>query len=348
LRVATDADKHLPAYDNTKLQAINTCPVYGIITYSLHRRMGEANGRAMALEMGTAAHDLFAAVRLWQLREYEGHEGLADYHGKRLFGSDRYSNMLGAVSAGDDRARSMDFALACLESTGFYDDPRDKRRTYSNLEEACILYIDRWNWRRHNIWIRDPDDQQSDVGIEIPFDVVLTFTLTDDTVLSLRYIGKADGLHQKDGQLILHENKTASRLDDAWRMSFSMSTQITGYMFALSVWAGAPIVKGDVFGMTVPLPRTMEYGGVIREPVTRQDHHFKKWCHWFLTTALLDQQFRDDPSNAPHHTHSCNRYFRPCSLIPYCDSSEEDKQTMIEEMTHHEWSPLFEVNQGGD
>lgn len=349
LRMATEADAHIPAYDNTKLQAINTCPVWGIVTYSLHKRMGELSGRAMALEMGQAAHDVFAAVRLWQLKEYDGHEGLAHYHGLRLFGSDRYNAILGAVRDGDERSRSMDFALAALETTGFYDDPRDKRRTYSNLEEACILYVDRWNWRRHKIWVRDPTDEKSDVGIEVPFDVVLTFELEDGRELLFRYIGKADGLHVNDkGNLVLHENKTASRLDDAWRHSFALATQITGYMFALSVHAGAPINAADVFGMTVPLPRSMEYGGVVREPVTRKDFHFTRWCHWFLSTALIDQQFRDEPWNAPHYTHSCNRYFRPCSLIPFCDSSSEDQQLMLEEMTTYEWSPLHEVNQGSD
>ena len=33
-RMATEDDAHLPAYDHTKLSAVNTCPTYGIIRYS--------------------------------------------------------------------------------------------------------------------------------------------------------------------------------------------------------------------------------------------------------------------------------------------------------------------------
>lgn len=348
--MATSDDAHIPAYDNTKLQALNVCPTWGIVSYSLNKRMGEPGGRNMPLEMGSTAHELFAAVRIWQLREYEGYEGLSDYHGSRLFGSDRYRTALDSVQLSSDaRAKSMNFCLSILETFGYYDDPRDKRRTYSNLEEACIQYIDKWKWDRHKIWVRDPADPQSDVGIEIPFDVVLTYTLEDDTVFVFRYIGKADGLHvNKEGNLVLHENKTASRIDEPWRDSFMMATQITGYMIALSVFAQSPIEFAELYGMAVPLPRTMEWNGVIREPLTRKPHHYNKWFHWFITTVLLDQQFRDDPTNAPIHTHSCNRYFRSCPLIPFCDSDEEEKLQMLREMREEVWSPLHEVNQGGD
>jgi hypothetical protein len=68
LRLTTDADMHLPAYDNTKLVAINTCPTWGILRYSMHKTMSAPGvTRAMALEMGSAAHEVFAAVRLWQI-----------------------------------------------------------------------------------------------------------------------------------------------------------------------------------------------------------------------------------------------------------------------------------------
>ena len=349
MRMATKADAHLPAYDNTKLQAINTCPTWGTVRYSLHKVTGEASGRAMPLEMGSAAHELFAAVRLWQLGKYQNHEELFQYHGPRLFGSVRFDSMLAAIGDGDDRAKSLDFCLTALETSGFYDDPRDKRRTYSNLEEACIAYVDRWNWHNRPVWIRDVNDNQSDIGVEIPFDTVLTYEVEVDNKLEqieMRYIGKADGVHLRDGVVFLHENKTAGRIDDAWQMSFMMSSQITGYMLALSVHTGASITTGEVLGMTVPLPRTMEYGGIVRVPVTRYNQHFKSWFHWFLTTALLGEQFKADPINAPRYTHSCSRYFRPCSLLPFCDSEEEEQKLMLSEMPENEWSPLHEINQG--
>lgn len=138
-RLATEQDNHIPAYDNTRLVAINTCPTWGITRYQMHKTMSAPGNRQMALEMGTAAHDVFAAVRLWQLRAYQERPVLADFHGPRLFGAARYQRMLEAVnSAEDPRTCSLQFCLEALETSGFYDDPSDRRRTMTNLEEGCI------------------------------------------------------------------------------------------------------------------------------------------------------------------------------------------------------------------
>jgi len=64
-RMSTDEDKEtLTPYDHTKLSAINTCPTWGIVRYSLHKTMG-GSGREMALEAGIAAHEAFAAMNWW-------------------------------------------------------------------------------------------------------------------------------------------------------------------------------------------------------------------------------------------------------------------------------------------
>lgn len=344
-------DMSREAYDNTRLVAINTCPTWGILRYGMHKSMSGPGHRNMPLEMGSAAHDVFAAVRLYQLRQYQHHIDLADYHGPRLFGRERYEIMLEAFEAAkneDERSQALAFCLKCLETTGYYDDPSDRRRTYTNLEEGCIAYCDRWQWDRMPVWIRDENDPQSDVGIELPFDVMLSFALTDNTTRDYRFIGKADGLHTRDGILYLHENKTASRLDEAWRQSFALSSQITGYCFALGLWAGQAIENAEIFGMSIPLPKNYDFGGIVRETVSRHRHHFEHWFNWFLHTTELERSYRDDPINAPRYTHSCNRYFRPCSMIPFCDSDEEEQHEILEQMFYMPWSPLVDERAGGD
>jgi hypothetical protein len=197
------------------------------------------------------------------------------------------------------------------------------------------------------VWIRNANDPQSDVGIELPFDVTLSFVLTNGTVLKYRFIGKADGLHQRNNELYLHENKTASRLDEAWQQSFLLSSQITGYCLALGVWAGEGITKAEIFGMSIPLPKNYDFGGIVREVVPRYTHHFERWFDWFLHTVQLEQEHKGDPIHAPKYTHSCNRYFRPCSLIPFCDATDEEQQLILEEMYEDEWNPLHKA-QGDD
>jgi hypothetical protein len=353
VRLATEADNHLPAYDNTKLVAINTCPTWGILRYGMHKTMSlpasQGGARAMPLEMGSAAHEVFAAVRLWQLRHYQGHTALSDFHGPRLFGDTRYQAMLGAIdTTEDERVQSLAFCLTALETCGFYDDPRDRRRTMTNLEEACIAYIDRWDWHRMPVWIRDESDPHSDVGIELPFDVVLSFVLASGDIREYRFIGKADGLHIRDTILYLHENKTASRLDEAWSQSFLLSSQVTGYCLALGVWAGQAISKAEIYGMTVPLPKNYDFGGIVRESVPRYSHHFERWFSWFLHTVELERAFANNPVDAPKYTHSCNRYFRPCSMIPFCDADDDEQQDILDQMYVEEWSPLHEAVMGGD
>lgn len=343
-RLATKEDSHLPSYDNTRLQAVNTCPTWGVLRYGMHKTFAHG-GRAMALEAGSAEHEVFAAVRLYQLWKYDTSKELADkfldYHGRRLFGDARFENMLTHLqTTEDERTQCMNFCLDALYSSGFYDDPSDKRRTMSNLEEAAILYIDRWDWNRHPIWIRDADDPTSDVGIEIAFDLVVTFTFASGFVHSIRFIGKFDGIHWRDGKLCIGENKTASRLDDAWRMSFTMSSQITGYMLAASVWVGEPCTRAMVWGLALPLPKSYDNGGLITEYVTRESHHFERWFNWLLHSSNYYEEFKDNPTDAPRYTHSCNRYFRPCAFIPFCDSNDEDQALMIGEMVTDEWSPL--------
>ena len=60
----------------------------------------------------------------------------------------------------------------------------------------------------------------------------VSLTSIDETVVY--YCGKIDGVHEWENDLIVAENKTASRLSDSWRMPFAISHQVTGYIVAAS------------------------------------------------------------------------------------------------------------------
>ena len=53
-----------------------------------------------------------------------------------------------------------------------------------------------------------------------------------------------------------------------------------------------------------------------------------------------------DPINAPKYSHSCNRYFRPCPMIPMCYGDAEEQVKIRSEMIKDEWSPLSEEYDG--
>jgi hypothetical protein len=94
--------------------------------------------------------------------------------------------------------------------------------------------------------------------------------------------------------------------------------------------------------MAIPLPRSYDFGGIVNEFVTRTDQDFAHWFQWFWHTTRIYEQHKDDPNNAPRYTHSCNRYFRPCSFIPYCAATDEERAQIFDEMVDDEWNPLLE------
>lgn len=329
----------LPKFDFTKLSAINTCPTWGILRYTQHKAM-PTNARAMALEAGTVMHECFAAIRLIQL----GHEqGQAQYalmhrHGARIFGYDRWQSMLVGYNPTDFSIAMRNVGLECLSTSGFVDDGFDKRRTYNNLETALLYYIQRWDKGRYPIWIDRSDDW---VGIEIPFSITITATRDDGPTIKFIYTGRIDGLHVSNGEVIIQENKTASRLDEAWSMSFDMSHQVTGYMIAASLWSKQVIERGLVIGLSIPLPKTMSSGLSIVS-VRREQHNKERWFRWLEHTIELHNKYEHDILTAPQYTHSCNRYFRPCSFIPFCASDDDERRLILSEMVHDEWTPLTE------
>ena len=355
--MATDDDSHLPAFDHTKLSAINTCPTWGILRYIHHKKM-PGSSRAMALEAGSTAHEAFAAVRWYQYKYFQcktptQHEN-AEYHGNILFPNGRFSRMLAVLSeSSTHRTNCINFAIECMESTDFYDDISDNRRTLSNLSEAIIAYIDAYDMERYPIWIRDPEDPKTDIGIEIPFDVVVDIEyeqcIVPDVVtietLQARFTGKLDGLHidpKKDGRLLIEENKTGARLDDSWLAQWILSNQITGYCVASQTFTGMECTYAIVSGMRIPIGK-VPAEGIRKEPVNRKAILFEKWAVWFATTILVVNEWKDNVEDAPMYTHSCNRYFRACSFLPFCASdSVEEKLDIIEEMELDEWDVLAE------
>lgn len=350
-RLATSEDMALDTYDHTKLSAINTCPTWGILRYAMHKKMPSA-GRALALEAGSAMHECFAFIRLVSLVEQqqllgksaEFQDALWCYHGTRLFGAERLEHIDQVIQEADN---VVDVAkrgsIAVLDTSGYYDDPRDRRRTLSNMEECIYAYINRWRWD-HRVWMRDEDDPTSDVGIEIPFDVVTTIRTTGAIIvpqLAFRLTGRIDGIHwNTTNELTVHDNKTASRLNDAWSQSFLLSHQITTYCAAATVFTQHSVHNAEVLGLALPLPKTYDLGGYVREVVSRHQWHYDRWIDWLVHTIQLARQYKDNPYDAPKYTHSCNRYFRPCSFIPFCDADPIEQRTIVSEMETDVWSPL--------
>lgn len=355
----------IETFDYTKLSAVNVCPTWGIVRYGHHKTMN-ALGRSMALEAGSACHDVFAAVRLYDLLTYgpkvytdlgetrirelvykRGHELFGERHEGLPLDLSRSNDMFDYFNDGneDERTRVLRGCLYILETSGFYDDPSDKRRTMDKLTEACIAYIDRYDFGKNVPYVNNEF-----VGIENAFDLVVTYTRPNHKgARKIRFTGRIDGVHCYRNDVhypVIEENKTASRLGDAWEQSFEMSHQVTGYAIAASTITGHSVTQVRVRGLAIPQPRVHDGNGVVSVAVFRYPHQLRTWSDWFVHTVEQYYRYYDDPTQAPKYTHSCNRYFRPCGFIPLCVAEPDDAREIFNEMTVDQWSPL--ADKAGD
>jgi len=326
-------------FDYSTLNDLATCPTYGIIRHG-YGKVNTKGGRKMALEAGSAAHEVYAAARLLQLLD-QGEEELFESTGNRLFNEERFSVMKSLLNNPDARNRRMSFCLEALYSSGFEDDDSDKRRTIGNIEESCMAYLDRYDFDRYPVWI---SDDKKMVGIENAVDMVISFKFADMTVINVRYVGRIDGIHiekDKPGRIILNENKTASRLTDNWRDSFLMSHQLTGYALAISTMLRRVVEDVHVYGMALPLPRNYNAGGFLRIPERRTaESHFPQFLRWVLHNAQTYYNGVKNPLEQPKFSHSCNRYFSTCIYTCICGSHADDRQEQFDDMEVSFWNPL--------
>lgn len=339
-------DFSLPALSYSIATAYNTCPTWGLVHYGLRKRF-DGSGRAMALEAGSALHEVFAAARLYSVRkEFPDH---FDYHLVRVFKEDAAYELKSKMrTSNDDWINLSSFGLNALHTANFYDDPNDKRRTLANLEEAALVYMRSLHGRQRPVWMQDVNDPTTHIGVELTFDLTFVFeysTYTNGELhrTAVRYIGTIDAIHVDDkGKPYVEENKTGSRIDDAWAAGLDVSHQITGYMIPASRYTGTHIDSAVCRGVRIPQPRraSTDEAGIRTEYTTRSADERERFLQWLLYTHLQREATQGDVEKAPRFTHSCNRYFRPCSLIPFCKtSSAEERQDMLSTMSTTELSP---------
>lgn len=272
----------------------------------------------MALECGELMHQVFAAVRIWQLEKVQKLPLHAQYTGKRIFKSARWNAVWNrCMSQTDERDQLLELCFGVLQSSGWKDSDKDQTRTMTNMELASICYADESLPKMDNwpIYVQDKSNPQSMVGIEQVFDVVLTY----EDGKEFRYVGTMDGLvlKQSTGEYYIDENKTAARLGDAWRDAFDMRHQITGYCAASTSVFGFEVLRSRVTGLRIK-PTNKGEDVYPFEPIMRRWEDVQHWANWVRENAEMYERYQTDFEHATRRTHSCNRYFRPCSLLSFC------------------------------
>jgi hypothetical protein len=303
------------------------------------QRQYPQRGRALALEAGEAMHQFFAAMRVWQLHFVDKLPDHAMSAGLRIFGEARWRDIWKIIKKEKGTFNQLGtLATEVLRTSGYYDDPNDDIRTLSNMETASVVYaretypyLEQWP-----IWVADPKAPEKAIGVEQIFDVVLEY----DDGKRIRYIGTLDGILRntvKKGRVTMAENKTASRLDRAWIESFKMRHQVTGYMACGQALFGVEMWHARIYGCKIK--PTYRGEDVHIEPVVRDQASINHWANWVYNQVEIFETYQHNWEQAERRTHSCNRYFRPCTLIPFCADTVEGRAEQYSQMVTAQASP---------
>lgn len=242
---------------------------------------------------------------------------------------------------GDDRkSKYLTLAYEVMNRSGYVNDPDDKRRTLEKAEEALAHYVSKYVAVDKHVDVPYLNIETGLVGVEVPFCIQLDFDYDDDATYTCQIVGRVDGIINGRKGVTVHENKTASRLDHSWHEAKILDHQATTYAIAGEVITGEVIEDVVYLGLAIPQPKNYDLGGYTRHPVSRPSERKEAWFDWVWSTLRVYEDWRYTPLEAPEYTHSCNRYFRPCSLLPLCASYGDERRLVFEEMHHHRWNPL--------
>ena len=296
------------------------------------QRQYPQHARALALEAGEAMHQFFAAMRVWQLHKMQKLPDHAMTAGVRLFGEDRWKSIWkNAMKLSGDIDQIGQLAVDILNTSGYFDDPKDTTRTLANMQTAAVVYARETYPYLHAwpIWTADLKSPHKPIGIEQVFDCVLEYT----DGYRLRFIGTLDGIlcnTSKGNRITMADNKTASRMDKGWIESQKMRHQYTGYMACGMAIFGIEMWHARVYGCKLkPMYRGED---VHIEPIKRTPDDVQHWANWVRRQVEIFDEYHIDWEHAERRTHSCNRYFRPCALIPFCCDTPEGRRQQWDQM----------------
>ena len=308
--------------DHSVADALHRCPKYALIRY-IHGMVMEGMGRQMSLEAGGALHRAFAMHNLWWMHS----QGLdVEVMGRRVFGTDSDEGCWPDLS----KWLNKDVESACLHAlytSGFYDDPSDRTRTMSNLEEALLHYL-----------------LQHDMDECPPFDVetALPFGVEWSTGERLLYLGRADKLWYDGETPGLDDYKTSTQVGaKGWEHQWHTSHQLTGYMIGASVRLGEPVRRARVLGLKPKLPIKSTSANFMVIPTSRNDLQIEAFFDWLLDAWRKVLRFKDRPFDATMYTSNCYMYFTPCMFIPVCTADHKPKDWTGFE--HQPWHPTEDV-----
>jgi len=360
------AKENATVVDFSSLEAVARCPMLGITKYFLNKTT-HTNSRELALEAGTAIHEFYHAICLIQLF-YNGNISQFHYQGNRLF-KDRWKVLSEIVytvpihdvidkpeTDGDFIIRNIvildyaqEFCLQALYSCNYEDSELDKKRTLSNIEYSCLLMLKNWDFDEQQVFVKDYKQANCLTGIELPVDFMLEYRKDngsgeDSEIDYVRYKGLIDGvfIEKRSGRIYVEDLKSTGRITPAWKITFILSHQLTGYNLYMSLLLEKALELISVRGVALPIPKAdPDTKGIWKERFVRDEDANINLFTWVLGLVQQINSYKQNPESIPMNTHSCNNWYRECNFIPYCGSEKEERKLMFHDSLFKiTWEPL--------
>lgn len=336
--------------DFSTLNAVSACPFKGILVNVLGKHFKEGEERNMALEAGDLSHKVYAVWRALSIQDEELRDKMVLKFLKQvvpempddIFHKEVEELVAKTTDCITPLSEMMVYADWIIANSGYYNDEKDKKRTIENIRTSLMAYGSNFLElvKEEPIWISEDKTQ---VGIELPFNININISYEENGEVKeyvFNFIGKIDGIHvHKNGGLIIHENKTASRLDDSWLNQWFMSHQITGYCLAASHLVGTYVGQARVLGMQIPVPKSSGYA-YRTERVDRPTHFLDNWAKWVIVNNRIIEDYKNCPEKAIMNTKNCCAYYSSCPYMCICTLPEDERKQAIDDMVVKKWSPL--------
>lgn len=194
-------------------------------------------------------------------------------------------------------------------------------KNVGSLERAIRFYFEQWPLGEDGL-------TPVSGGIEWSFSVLLPIA-HPETGKPLVYVGRVDMVAtDAQGRIYCVDEKTASRLGEAWDMKWDMDTQMTGY-----IWAQQELIDRHKYGEDVEVQALVRGISILKDgfghveiPIVRSQWFIEQWYNQLLRDVRkMVWAYERGVWDMAMHENACVQYMRRCDYMPLCCSPNAEQ-----------------------
>lgn len=213
------------------------------------------------------------------------------------------------------------------------DTMPDSPKSLANVLMAILYYFETYPLETE--WLTPLTKSDGSPAVEFTF-ALPTDVKHPETGMPILYAGRFDQFVDFKGEAALEDDKTASQLGNQWLISWSLDSQITGYVWAAKN-SGYPMLKTAIIRGVSFLKTKFGHAQAIEYRTT---YEVEQW-HWTLEENLKDMtaRFKQGPDAFRKSLGQACKAYGGCPYVELC--KRENWRDWIEPAFHvYVWDPL--------